>query len=225
MSRRITIVGGAFGSGKTEFALGYALKLVNDQPNQKVGLVDLDIVNPYFRSRDLAEKLQPLGLDVISTALGMEHADLPALSPRIYAFLQNRAAQVVFDVGGDPAGSRALGRFEQYFDSEEYDFWLVMNPFRPDTSNIEKATTMITALQTASKLQATGIITNINLGLETTLSDWQLGQEFIQKIAKTAKLPVVYDAVTKFFYQNHRDFLNNYPVFPLELQMRTPWNE
>ncbi len=224
MSKRITIIGGAFGSGKTEFALGYALKVVADHPEQKVGLIDLDIVNPYFRSRDLREKLKQAGLEVISSATGMEHADLPALSPRIYTFLQQVETQVIFDVGGDPAGARALGRFEKYFLSTEYDFWLVINPFRADTFNLEKAMAMIAALQTASKLQATGIIANINLGLETTLADYQAGEEVITRISLASKLPIIYHALTDAFYQKHFDYLINYPVFPIRLQMQTPWN-
>ncbi|MGD9154280.1 MAG: ATP-binding protein, partial [Bacillota bacterium] len=122
--KRITIIGGAFGSGKTEFALACALKK-RALTDGKTGLIDLDIVNPYFRSRDRAAELEKLGVTVISTQPGFEYADLPALSPQIYALLQDQTYQVVVDVGGDPVGARALGRFNPYFNREAYDFWAV----------------------------------------------------------------------------------------------------
>lgn len=219
---RLNVVGGAFGSGKTEFAISYALSLREHSP-VKVGLVDLDIVNPYFRSRDLAGELQARDLEVISTKPGLEYSDLPALSPRIYSFLQNKAIRVVFDVGGDPVGARALGRFHQYFDQERYNFLVVLNPFRPDTRNLSQALALINGLKDAGRLQPNGLISNINLGAETTIDIWREGLELIQEIEREIRFPVVFHMVEEQFLARHAEFFKDYPVFPIKLRMLPPW--
>jgi hypothetical protein len=220
--KRITIICGAYGSGKTEFAISYALNL-HKIDQTKVGLVDLDIVNPYFRSRDVATELTEKGLTVVSSEPGMEHSDIPALSPRIFTFLQDTSYHVVFDVGGDPAGARALGRFHQYFDKEPYDLLIVVNPFRPDTRNVDEAVNLISALQSTSRLQATGLVSNINLGPETTIELWQNGLQFILSVAERLELPIVYHMVEERFFAKHHFSLEAYPVFPVTLRMLPPW--
>lgn len=220
--QRISIVCGAYGSGKTEFAIAYALN-IHKTSQAKVGLIDLDIVNPYFRSRDVGVELGAAGLTIVSTEAGLEQADVPALSPRIYSLLQDKSYQVVFDVGGDPAGARALGRFHQYFLQEPYNFWLVVNPFRPDTRNLDQALRVLEGIQTASRLQANGIIANINLGRETTIELWQEGLPLITQIAEQFRLPIVYQMVEANFYQRYRSFLEGYPVFPVKMRMLPPW--
>jgi hypothetical protein len=219
---RITIIGGAYGSGKTEFAVNYA-KYIKTMDERKVGLIDLDIVNPYFRSRDLTEQMEREGITLVSSELTRESIDIPALSPRIYSLLQDRSYQVVIDVGGDPAGARALGRFNQYFSAEPYDFWIVVNPFRPDTKNVDQAVKLIEGLQIASRIRATGLVANINLGRETTLDLWQQGLPLIQEIADRLDLPIVHQAAEEGFLAANADFFKDYPVFPLRLNMSPPW--
>ncbi len=219
---RLTIIGGAYGSGKTEFAVNY-VKFLEAGTNGRIGLVDLDIVNPYFRSRDLTTQLEQAGITVVSSELAMENVDIPALSPRIYSLLQDRSYQVVFDVGGDPVGARALGRYNQYFIAEPYDFWIVINPFRPDTRNTIEATKLIESLQNAARIRATGLIANINLGRETTLENWQAGLPIVIEIADHMNLPIVYHAVEEELLSINPRFFSDYPVFPLQLNMLPPW--
>lgn len=224
MTKRITIICGAYGSGKTEFAVAYALQKMNET-RQKTGLVDLDIVNPYFRSRDLAGDGDLLAITFVSTEPGLENADLPALSPRIYTLLQDQRYQVVFDVGGDPVGARALGRFNSYFIKEPYDFWVVVNPFRPDTRNPEEAAKLIAGLEKASRLQATGLVSNINWGQKTTPELWNEGLPFINELSDKLKLPVVFHMVEESFFQANRDLLAETNFFPVRLRMLPPWLE
>lgn len=219
---RITIIGGAFGSGKTEFAISYT-KYLKTEFSGKIGLVDLDIVNPYFRSRDLTAQLDQTGIKVVSSEPGMEYADIPALSPQIYSFLQDRSYRVVFDVGGDPVGARTLGRFNQYFRAEPSDFWIVINPFRPDTRTTDQVAKMIEGLQNAARIQATGLVANINLGRDTTLEIWQQGLPMIQEISARMDLPIIFQAVEEGFLVDNTDFFKDYPVFPLHLTMLPPW--
>ncbi|TCL62401.1 hypothetical protein EDC14_102520 [Hydrogenispora ethanolica] len=220
--KRLTVVGGAFGSGKTEFAIAYARSLAAEAVHP-VGLVDLDIVNPYFRSRDVAKDLAEAGLEVISTAPGLEYADLPALSPQIYTMLQDRRVTTVFDVGGDPVGARALGRFYPYFSQEDYDFWVVINPYRPDTRDVDEAERLIAGLEAASRLRVTGLVGNINLGRETTMAIWRNGLPLIEELASRRNLPLRFHMVEEGFYAANREGLAEYPVFPVRLRMLPPW--
>ncbi len=219
---RITIIGGAYGSGKTEFAVNYAKHLKNEDQG-RIGLIDLDIVNPYFRSRDLTVQMEQTGITVVSSELAMENVDIPALSPRIYSLLQDHSYRVVVDVGGDPVGARALGRFNQYFMAEPYDFWVVINPFRPETRNADEAARLIESLQNAGRIGATGLVANINLGRETTLEIWRQGLPVIHEIAGRMELPIMFYAVESGFLADNIDFFTGYPVFPLQLAMLPPW--
>jgi hypothetical protein len=223
MTKRLTVICGAFGSGKTEFALSYAFFLKEKDPDQQVAVVDLDIVNPYFRSRDVAKALAGKGMKVVSSASGMEYSDVPALSPGIYGMLQNETYKVIFDVGGDPAGARALGRFEAYFQDQGYEMLIVLNPFRPDTGNVAAAMDMITGIEHASRLKATGIVSNINLGDQTTLELWQSGLPMINDVSLQSGLPLLYHAVEGRFFTANLAALKDYSLFPLTLRMLVPW--
>ncbi|MCL6591338.1 MAG: hypothetical protein K6U80_15455 [Firmicutes bacterium] len=223
MRQRLTVIGGAFGSGKTEFAIAYALKL-KEQAEEAVGLIDLDIVNPYFRTRDQAAPLTNSGINVISSQTGLEHSDLPALSPRIFGFLQDKSMRVVFDLGGDPAGARALGRFNPYFQNESYDFWVVVNPFRPNTRNTGEIERLLRGLEENCRLSATGIVANINLGRETTISIWEAGLTTINAIGRFLRLPIVYQMVEASFYEANKSYFAGYAeIFPVTLVMLPPW--
>lgn len=223
MEKRITVIGGAYGSGKTEFSMAYALEQA--KKGYQVGLIDLDIVNPYFRSRDQAEELAGHGITVVSTEPGLENADIPALSPRIYGLLQDPFYQrVVFDVGGDPVGARALGRFNPYFATAGYQYWILVNPYRPGTRNVQEATELIAKLQTASRLRITGIVGNINLGRETTPEIWLEGLVLLETLSDTLKIPIVYQMVASKYAAMLRPVIpEKYAVFEVDLRMRPAW--
>jgi hypothetical protein len=217
-SSRIKIVIGAYGSGKTEFALNYALWLKNQVNN--VGLVDLDIVNPYFRSRDLREQFESQGIPIISSHTGLENADIPALSPRIFSLLEAQQTKVVFDVGGDPAGARALGRFQTHIQREKYDLWMVVNPFRPETGDTENVLEMISRLEAASRLKITGLIDNTNMGKQTTSSDREWGRNLISIIAERGHLPIVWRTLSPDCPNEENDEI---PLLPIHLYLRPAW--
>ncbi len=223
-TKRITIITGAFGSGKTEVAVNYTQLL--KRAGHNVGLVDLDIVNPYFRSRELTDFLKAHGIEVVSTQPGLEMADLPALSPRIFAFLQNEELRVVFDVGGYPVGAKTLGRFEPYFRAEAYDLWLVVNPYRPGYDDPEEISKLAQAIEAASRLRLTGIVDNANLGRETDRQSREEGSKVVEEAARMLNLPVVLKTYTaeELITPADRDRAAN-NLFPLQLFMRPPWEE
>lgn len=215
---RLHILIGAFGSGKTEVAVNYALQL--ERRGEKVGLVDLDIVNPFFRSRELKAFLQSKGVQLVSAQDGLEAADLPALSPRIFAFLQNTAYQVVLDVGGDPVGARALGRFEKYFSAEPYNLWLVINPYRPGCSTPEELYGLARRLEESSRLQINGIVDNTNLGNETTAEIRRTGARIVDEAARLLTVPVVMRTVVP---PQAWPSATGEAILSLELFMTAPW--
>lgn len=216
---RTVIIVGAYGSGKTEFSINYAIWL-REQKHQ-VGLVDLDIVNPYFRSRDLRGMLESQGITVASSHEGLESADIPALSPQIYALLGDDSRIAVMDVGGDPAGARALGRFNLHITRSPYELWMVINPFRPDTGELTLLTAMKESLERASRLQVTGLIDNTNMGVVTSSADRLHGRRLIREAAEAWKLPIRWRTLSKDCPPEIPD--DEVPAFPIKLYLRPDW--
>jgi hypothetical protein len=135
--KRIRVIIGHYGSGKTEFAVNYALKLAEE--GKKVAIADLDVVNPYFRSREKAEMMEAKGIKVIASSINAPAIDVPAISAAVLVPFQDKSVEGILDVGGDPAGARVLGRYQAEFKKNEYDMFCVINANRPETDTAEKA--------------------------------------------------------------------------------------
>lgn len=162
--KRIVITG-HYGSGKTEFALNLAFWL--KERGEPVTIVDLDVVNPYFRTFDIAKELKAAGIQVIAPIFANTNIDIPALPSEIYAAFEAEGT-VIFDVGGNDDGSVVLGRFNAYFKQKPYEMLGVVNTRRPLTMTAEEITAGLLEIQTASRLQLTGLINNTNISYETT---------------------------------------------------------
>lgn len=195
MEQRIHIIVGHYGSGKTEFAINYALKL--KEHFNTVYIVDLDIVNPYFRTNDVKTGLEALGLSVIASPYAGSNVDIPALPSEIYKVFADESAAVVFDVGGDDDGAIALGRYKQYFNAETPEVLFVINPFRPLTAHAEQIQEMITAIENASRLKVTGLVNSANLAGLTTANEVIKGKTVADEVTALTGLPCLYTAVTE----------------------------
>jgi tRNA uridine 5-carbamoylmethylation protein Kti12 len=180
------IIIGAYGSGKSEYSVHLARKL-NSQ-GKTVSLVDLDVVNPYFRSRDVKDEFSRMGIEVVAPEGQFRHADLPMISPRIKAVIEDRHRNVILDVGGDPAGCRALGRFVESITNRGYEMLLVINTNRPFTSNPEEILTMHEVLEFASKLKISEYICNTNLMEYTNPENVNEGISIIQSVAQQTQV-------------------------------------
>ncbi|HYF92356.1 MAG TPA: hypothetical protein VD969_08905 [Symbiobacteriaceae bacterium] len=194
MTRRITVLAGHSGSGKTEIAVNRAIRLARE--GGRAALVDIDTVNHYFRTRGVADKLQAAGVRVVLPPPGMLNADLPIVSPEVLGVFGDKAWQVFVDLGGDAVGSRVLGQFAGYL-ADKADMLLVVNPFRPRTDTAEKALTEAADILAAAKLGWTGVLANPNLGPATTADDVISGLDAARESARALGVPLVGLAVRR----------------------------
>ena len=219
--KRIRIIVGHYGSGKTEFTINYAVQLAAVSSN--VAIADLDIVNVYFRSREKADLLAQKGIKVISSSLGhITTLDIPALSAGIAAPLQDDTCDVVLDVGGDAVGARVLARFKSEIEKREYDMFCVLNAYREQTQTAEGAIEHIKAIEATTGLTVTGIINNTHLLKETKIKDVMQGQELAESVSQKLDIPVKYTAVLKNLVDQLPKDLQG-QIFPISLYMREDW--
>lgn len=193
--KRIHIFAGHYGSGKTNLAVNFALKLKEE--GLPVKIADLDIVNPYFRTKDSAKELEEAGIPLISPAFANTNVDLPALPAELYSLVQRTDFYAVMDVGGDDRGAYALGRYAPaILEEDDYEMYFVVNFYRPLTPTPEDALAIMREIEGAAHIQCTGIINNSNLGEDTTLEAIRETAEKAETLSRLAGLPVVYTSAT-----------------------------
>lgn len=188
-TKRISIFCGHYGSGKTNIAVNYALSL--KEQGIPVRIADLDIVNPYFRTKDSACELEEAGIELISPTFANTNVDLPALPQELYALVQQTHTHAVMDVGGDDRGAYALGRYAPYIREENnFDMFCVVNFYRPLTTTPEEAAEIMEEIEAAAHLPFTAIINNSNLGEATTLDDVLATTEKCRTLSQMTGLPI-----------------------------------
>jgi hypothetical protein len=217
---RIRIFTGHFGSGKTEIAINYAMNLARQE--KKVAIVDLDVVNPYFCVREIKDKLESLGVKVISSNPNFVNAELMVVPPEVISIFNDKSYEVIIDVGGDDQGAVALGQYNRYFKQEAYDMYFVLNTNRPFTANSMDAEEYICEIETASRLQVNNIISNTNLSYETTAEDVLKGDKEADRLSKKLEIPYVYAVCTKDLVEEVKDKVN-VEILPIDIYMMPPW--
>jgi hypothetical protein len=218
-SHRISIVTGHYGTGKTEFAVNLALALA--QEGQRVMLADLDIVNPYFRSRERRTLLEGAGVQVISSSQACSDADVPALPAELLTIFENREVRGVLDIGGDPVGARVLARFQPKLVQEDYQLMYVLNANRPEVKTVDSAIDYLRGIEATTGLSCTGIVNNTHLCGETTPEEIRKGAALAAEVSKKTDIPVLCHVAEKRFADALSDFPQ--PVFPISIQMKKPW--
>lgn len=223
-NRRITIFTGNLGSGKTEVAVNFALHL--KERRLRTAIVDLDIVNPYFRTRLVRELLEAKGLEVVCPAGRLVSADVPALPAAIKGVLENGEIHGVFDVGGDDVGATALGRFTDLLPEGSYNMYFVINACRPFTGTSRGVINILRSVEKASGLKVTGLVNNTNLGRETDMQTILSGHGLVREVAGEIGVPVVFVGAAGVIAGELPALLADAtPVLPLQLFMRPPWLE
>lgn len=221
MQEKLYIITGHYGSGKTEFAVNFALRLA--QAEKSVVLADLDIVNPYFCSRERKEELEAAGVQTILPNKG--NGDLPALNPALLSLFESGRTGVM-DVGGDPGGARVLGRFAARISVIPHELYCVLNFNRPETATPQAALRYLREIEASSNLRVTGLVHNTHLCTETTQEDILGGAKLAQETAALCRLPLVYHAVERRLAADlDTESSGNGALFLMDIYMKKPWEE
>lgn len=221
--KKLTVFYGNYGSGKTELALNFALKLKECQ--RDVTLIDFDIVNPYFRSSEHAEMLRSKGIRVIAPQFANTQVDLPSLPAEVYSVFSGGYA--VFDCGGDPVGATALGALKKRFDAVrcDLDALYVVNTRRPFQENAQRILGELEQIQKSSRLIADAFVLNTNIGAETTGAELKEGYEIIRELSSITNIPLRFVSGTSESLKTFRSLCPGYggEMFKLDIFMRPEW--
>ena len=216
-SHRITIVTGHYGTGKTEFAVNLALALARE--GARVMLADLDIVNPYFRSREQRALLEAAGVRVVATSQALADADVPALPAELHAVLEDRGVRGVLDIGGDPSGARVLRRYRPRILKEDCQLLYVVNAARPEVRTAERSVEVLRAIEAVTGLRCGGLVNNTHLCGETAPEDIREGALLAEEVSRMTGVPIVCHIAEARFQSQLRDL----DLFPIEIRMKKPW--
>ena len=218
--KRITILCGHYGTGKTNVAVNLALAMA--KTSEKVTVADLDIVNPYFRTLDSAASFDAAGIRLICSRFANSNVDIPSLPPDLYAITDDKSHRVVIDVGGDDSGAMVLGRLAPAITAEDsYAMYLVVNRYRPMTPDVPSTIEVLREIEAASKLRFSGIVNNSNIGAETTAQDVLDSMAYANALAQAADLPLVATTVDERLYAELEGQIPD--LFPLQLQNNKPF--
>ena len=215
--KKIIVVTGHFGSGKTNFSTALALQLA--AKGEKVTVVDFDLVNPYFRTKDSQKDFEDRGIRLICSDFASSNVDLPSMPADLYSITDDRSLSVILDIGGDDRGAYALGRLrDAILEENEYDMYMVVNRYRPLTPDAESTLEVMGEIEAACGIPFTGIINNSNIARETTAADVLSTVDYAEEVGRLSGLPVVCTTVEERLFDELKDKIS--PLFSLQLQAK-----
>lgn len=227
--KKYVVITGHYGSGKTNFTLQLAHDLAH--AGKRVAVVDLDIVNPYFRSSDYIRSLEADKITVVAPNFARTALDTPSLSAQVYAVFEESfpADYVLFDVGGDDAGATALGRYLKYFDRIDYQMIGVINYFRNLTQTPDETCEVLHEIEQACSLHMSALVNNSHLYKETEMSNVVRGYAYAQEVSEMCNLPLLCTTVPFSLVSRASDVenvpLENAVLYPVKIHVQTPWDE
>ena len=189
--RRLNIIIGAYGSGKSEISVNCARILKQENPDKKVLIADMDIVNPFYRSADAAKDLEQIGVRVVHPSYAGSNVDAPVLSGEMYAIFDDESYCGVFDIGGEDSGANVLGSLKSRLETCDAGLYMVINTLRPFTSDVQGIIEMASELQQASRMEISGFINNTNLLEYTTAQQIAEGEAIVKEVADLTGIPLV----------------------------------
>ena len=189
--KRIRIIIGHYGSGKSEFSMNYVTHL-RELVDTKVAISDLDVVNVYFRTREKRDFLQSKGILPIDSSVQATTLDLPAVSAQVTSPITDKEYNYVIDVGGDDVGARVLGRFSHLIEKDDYDMFCIVNANREKTQTAQDVINHIRSIEKTSNLKVTGLVNNTHLVRETTIEDVLKGYELVKEVSNLTGIPIRY---------------------------------
>ncbi len=215
--KRVTIISGHYGSGKTNIAVNLAIGLKKEY--NKVALADIDIVNPYFRSKDSEKLLAEKGVKLICSPYANSNVDIPALPQEMYSVTDDKEMRAILDVGGDDRGALALGRISpKIIEENDYEMIYVVNFYRPLTQTVDLAIEVMREIEYAGKIKFTSIVNNSNLGKETKKQDVLDTVLLTKELSLKTGLPVKFTSVEEKLYNELKDEIEN--LYPISMQKK-----
>ena len=197
------------------------LALAMAAEGQRVMVADLDIVNPYFRSRERRDTLAQAGVQLISSSQACADADVPSLPAELLTIFENQDLRGILDIGGDPVGARVLARFRPKILAEDYQLIYVLNAHRPEVREAENAIAYLRGIEAATGLPCTGIVNNTHLCGETTAADIRKGAVLSAEVSRQTGIPVLCHVAVERLANQLSDLPET--VFPITIQMKKPW--
>jgi hypothetical protein len=220
--KRINIFVGHFGSGKTEISINYALDL--QRRGLKTMIVDLDIVNPFFRTVEVKDYLEQNEIKVIAPNFAGTALDVPSIPASVYSAFDNANFNVVLDIGGDDAGARILGNLRDHISDGTYDMLYVINARRPLSADISAVGNLLHSIEQTSGLKVTGLINNTNLSSETTIYDIMYGQVLAEDLSRQADIPIVKICGMPHVLEQLPDEYKD-KAMPIKIFLHVPWEQ
>ena len=217
----IVIICGNYGSGKTETAVNLAVKRKADGLSVKIA--DLDLVNPYFRTREASIPLETLGIEVVLPERKYLSADLPILTPAVSGMIRQPADLTLLDAGGDDVGVTVLAALENHLKQQQVSMLQVINPFRPFTRDVDGCLSIKGQIETSSKLDITGFAGNANLMDETEPDHIYMGYDLLEKVARTAGLPLKFITAETHMLEQLDLARFDCPVLEIDRKLNMPW--
>ena len=219
LSAPVTVICGHYGTGKTNLAVNLALRAAGE--GEPVTVVDLDVVNPYFRTADFRELFREKGVRLIAPTYAGSNLDIPVLPPTVAGAIRGGEGRVILDVGGDDDGAVALGGFSAILKERGYTMLYVVNPYRELEPDPGEDAALLERIQAASRLRAHWLVGNANLGRETTPGIIRAAEPYLAELSRITGLPVLWRAV-------ERSRAGEFPgegTLPVEIYVRPPWDE
>lgn len=215
--KRITLLCGHYGSGKTNVAVNMAFDLKKSY--DKIAVADLDIVNPYFRTKDSGEDFKNAGIRLIVSDYANTNLDIPALPQDMYAITDDKSLKCVLDIGGDDRGALALGRLApKIIEEGDYEMFMVINKFRPLTPDAMSTVEVMREIEYAGGIKFTGLVNNSNLGNETTCQDVIGSMKYAKEVEELSGVKLKLTTCKVDLYDALKGEIDN--LFPLVLQKK-----
>ncbi len=221
-SKPIIAILGGFGSGKTEVSVNLA-KYLATNGNESVAIVDLDMVNPYFRSREAIKEMESLGVRVVAPGGGSYYSDLPILLPEVKGLVENHDGKIILDIGGDSQGTKALGSISEVFQPDTYEMLMVLNSRRPQTSDVDRCIKTMQRIEITAGLKFSGLISNSHMIDETDADVVMEGYNLATEVSSTTGLPLKFVSAKREALETMDLSEFVCPVLPLTRLMLKPW--
>lgn len=195
LDKRIHIITGHYGSGKSEISINLAMAL--SRQGKKVVLADMDIINPYFRSNEAKELMEDKGITVMTTKYANSNVDIPALTGELRFHLHDKNATLIIDVGGDDAGAKVVGSYSNEIPEQDANLYFVVNCFRPETTSLDGIRVILDEIQSAARMDVNYLINNGHLMSATTEQEVKKGIDFTKQVSHSTEIPIAFHAIMK----------------------------